>query len=494
MKFIFRFLLISVVLLGLNFCNILFPEKKDDKKNLLIGAAALNASRSAGATATYTISGTVSDLWTTGLVLQNNAGDDATVTAASGTTAGTFTFATKVSGAYAVTVKTQPTAATCTVSSGSGTATASVTNVSVSCLTTIGGGILKLLSSLTGAVSVFAGPANGTTTTGDTDGTGTAARFSTAGDVTTDGTNLYVSDNGNNKIRKIVIATGVVTTLAGPAQGATTSGDTDGTGSAARFNSPIGITTDGTNLYVSDNSNNKIRKIVIASGVVTTLAGPAQGTTTNGDTDGTGNATRFNTPFGITTDGTNLYVCDFSNNKIRKIVIASGVVTTLAGPAQGTATSGDLDGTGNAARISAPRGITTDGTSLYVADTGNNKIRKIVIATGVVTVLAGPAQGTTTSGDTDGTGNAARFNVPFGITTDGTNLYVGDFSNNKIRKIVIASGVVTTLAGPAQGTTTSGDLDGTGNAARFSAPRGITTDGTNLYVADATNNKIRKIQ
>ena len=284
-----------------------------------------------------------------------------------------------------------------------------------------------------------------------------------------------------------------VTTFAGPAQGSRASSDTDGTGNAARFNYPYGITTDGTNLYVADNNNNKIRKIVIATGAVTTLAGPAQGSTVSGDTDDTGNAARFKNPSSITTDGTNLYVADSNNNKIRKIVIATGAVTTLAGPAQGSTTSGDTDDTGNAARFYNPNGITTDGTNLYVADSNNNKIRKIVIATGAVTTLAGPAQGSTTSGDTDGTGNAARFYIPSGITTDGTNLYVADYFNNKIRQIVITTGVVTTLAGPAQGSRASGDTDGTGNAARFYIPSGITTDGTNLYVADAYNNKIRQI-
>jgi len=490
-----RILEIAVSVLMISVFTVGCDKKKDDNtKTLALGAAALGASRSTGSTAsTYTVGGTVSDLWTSGLVLQNNAGDDLTVTAASGTTSGTFTFATKVSGAYAVTVKTQPSFATCTVSSGSGTASANVTNVSVSCATSIGGGILKFLSSLTGTVSVFAGPANGTTTSGDLDGTGNAARFNNMQSITTDGNNLYVADSSNNKIRKVVISTGAVSVLAGPANGTTTSGDLDGTGTAARFNTPNAITTDGINLYVTEGSNHKIRKVVISTGAVSVLAGPANGTTTSGDLDGTGNAARFAGPTGITSDGTNLYVADQGNNKIRKIVIATGVVTTLAGPAQGTTTAGDLDGTGNAARFAGLWGITTDGTNLFVAEYNNNKIRKIVIATGVVSVFAGPANGTTTSGDTDGTGTAARFSGIYNLATDGTNLYVADSSNNKIRKIVISTGVVTTLVGPAQGTTTSGDLDGTGTAVRFLSPKGIISDGTSLYVTEG-NNKIRKIQ
>ena len=159
---------------------------------------------------------------------------------------------------------------------------------------------------------------------------GAAARFLDPRGITNDGTNLYVTDSGNHTIRKIVISSGAVTTLAGTAG---SSGSADGTGAAARFYSPRGITNDGTNLYVTDTSNQTIRKIVISSGVVTTLAGTAG---SFGSTDGTGAAARFLDPRGITNDGTNLYVTDTSNQTIRKIVISSGAVTTLAGTAGGS--------------------------------------------------------------------------------------------------------------------------------------------------------------
>ena len=173
------------------------------------------------------------------------------------------------------------------------------------------------------------------------------------------------------------------------------------------------------------------------------------------------------------------------NHTIRKIVIATGEVTTLAGTA---GSYGSTDGTGIAALLQYPFGITTDGTNLYVADTGNYTIRKIVISTGEVTTLAGTAR---SYGSTNGTGTAARFNNPFGITMDGTNLYVADTGNHTIRKIVIATGEVTTLAGIAG---SYGSTDGTGTAARFNNPFGITIDGTNLYVADTGNYTIRKIE
>ena len=106
-------------------------------------------------------------------------------------------------------------------------------------------------------------------------------------------------------------------------------------------------------------------------------------------------------------------------------------------------------------------------------------------STGVLTTLAGSS-----SGSTDAAGTSASFNHPRGITTDGTNLYVADYSNNRIRKIVISTGVVTTLAGSTNGTTDHT----TGTSAKFFYPRGITTDGTNLYVSDTGNHRIRKIQ
>jgi hypothetical protein len=260
-----------------------------------------------------------------------------------------------------------------------------------------------------------------------------------------------------------------VTTLAGSSWGST-----DATGTSASFATPAGITTDGTNLYVADQSNSRIRKIVIDNGTVTTLAGSSWGST-----DATGTSARFYWPMGITTDGSNLYVADSGNNRIRKIVISTGVVTTLAG-----SSSGSTDATGTSASFANPIGITTDGTNLYVADDGNNRIRKIVISTGVVTTLAGSS-----NGFADATGTSAMFKFPYGITTDGTNLYVSDYGNHRIRKIVISTGVVTTLAGSSQGST-----DGTGTSATFDEPYGITTDGTNLYVAEVGEHKIRKIE
>ena len=304
-------------------------------------------------------------------------------------------------------------------------------------------------------------------------------RFNNPNQITTDRTNLFIADTSNHTIRKVVISTGVVTTLAGSAGNI---GSTDGTGTIARFNWPDGITTDGTNLYVSESGNHTIRKVVISTGVVTTLAGSAG---LSGSTDGTGTAARFNSPRFITTDGTNLFVAEHDNHTIRKIVISTGAVTTIAGSA---GIIGSTDGTGTAARFNTPYGIATDGISLFITELFNHTIRKMVISTGVVTTIAGSAG---VIGSTDGTGTAARFYEPVGITTDGTNLFVSDYANHTIRQVVIATGAVTTVAGSAGLVATT---DGVGSSARFNYPRGITTDGTSLFETDYWGYTIRRIQ
>jgi sugar lactone lactonase YvrE len=267
------------------------------------------------------------------------------------------------------------------------------------------------------------------------------------------------------------------TTFAGPSGGA---GSADGTGNAARFGDPDGVATDsGGNVYVADSENNTIRKITPA-GVVTTLAGSAG---LSGSADGIGSAARFDGPWGVATDiGGNVYVADTGNDTIRKIT-PTGMVTTLAGS---PGLDGSADGTGSAARFDNPQGLATDGGgNVYVTDTGNITIRKITAA-GVVTTLAGTAG---EGGSADGTGSAARFNDLTGAATDrGGNVYVTDTGNHTVRKITPA-GVVTTVGGSPG---LKGSADGVGSAARFNAPSAVAIDSAgNVYVADRDNNEIR---
>ena len=231
------------------------------------------------------------------------------------------------------------------------------------------------------------------------------------------------------------------------------SGNTDGTGTAASFDTPTGVAVDGKgNVYVADRYNHTIRKIT-PSGEVTTLAGSGR----SGSTDGTGTIASFYYPTGVTVDGTGtIYVADRYNNTIRKIT-PTGEVTTLAG----SGNLGSTDGTGTAASFDTPTGVAVDGKgNVYVADRYNHKIRKIT-PTGEVTTLAGSGS----SGSTDGTGTAASFNYPYGVTVDGTGtIYVAGGNNHKIRKIssgkVVLTGTAPNEAGTHNVTLTADDGNG----------------------------------
>jgi sugar lactone lactonase YvrE len=319
-----------------------------------------------------------------------------------------------------------------------------------------------------GVVTTLAGSA--TAQSESADGTGAAARFNGPDGVAVDEAgNVFVADRHSNTIRKVTPA-GVVTTLAGSATAAP--GSSDGTGAAASFNFPCGVAVDGAgNLFVADSFNDTIRKVTPA-GVVTTLAGSAGSL---GSADGTGDAARFDRPQGVAVDGAgNLFVTDMGNDTIRKIT-PSGVVTTLAGSA--TAAPESADGTGSDAHFNRPQGVAMDGAnSLFVTENGT--IRKVTPA-GVVTTLAGTAG---LFGSADGIGADARFNAPYGAAVDQAgNIFVADCGNNAIRKIT-ASGVVTTVVGVAAQTSV-GNLPGP-LPASIICPNGVAVDssGTRLTI------------
>jgi sugar lactone lactonase YvrE len=350
-----------------------------------------------------------------------------------------------------------------------------------------GGSIQGYVPSLSTAVNIFVGNPSQA-------GTGTdllPGLLINPYQITTYGRYLYIADMGSNNIRRVEIATQIMNTFAGDVAGAAGGRNDGGVGTATRFNSPRGITTDGTFLYVADYANHAIRRITISTGFVESFAGTL-GATAGATEAAAGSAALFNGPSGITNDGTNLYVADTTNNKIRKIVIGAtdGLrnVSTISGLTGGVGTAGWLDGPGTGALFSGPEGIATDGTNIYIADTGNNRIRQVKISDGETSTLAGSGA----IGSVDAAiGTNATFYGPSGITTDGTYLYIADSTNNKIRKVEIAAPhAVTTIAGSG----TAGSTNGIGTAASFYGPKGITTDGLNLFVSDYSGYSIRKIQ
>jgi hypothetical protein len=309
---------------------------------------------------------------------------------------------------------------------------------------------------------------------GIADGVGTAASFSSPQGIVAVGTMLYVADTANNAIRRVDTVTNSVTTFA--------TGFTGG---------PHGIACDGTNLYVADTDDHTVKQVALATGIVTVLAGTSGAL---GSANGVGAAARFFFPYDVVVVGGDLYVTDTFNHTIRRIVIASATVSTFAG---GAGAPGSTDGIGAAARFKFPGGIASDGTNLYVSDYSNQTIRQVTIPGANATTLAGRLGIT---GSADGTGIAASFNCPAGLATDGTNLYIADSYNCTTRQLVLATTAVTTIAGLPG---TPGSVDGGKYAwngvypippALMSYPGGVALISGVLYVADSGNNTIRAIQ
>jgi hypothetical protein len=309
---------------------------------------------------------------------------------------------------------------------------------------------------------------------GFADGTGTLASFDSPEGIASDGfpsPSLYVADTRNHVVRKVSLG-GSVTTVAGNPPRA---GSADLQGEAARFRAPAGVAVVGDDAFIADTENHTIRKIDSA-GVATTIAGSA------GSPGSTDNPPRFRFPGGITALGGDLYVTDSENHTIRRVT-TSGLVTTIAGNPGAT---GSADGSGTTALFNNPQGIVALGGELYVTDSGNHTIRKVTTA-GVVDTLAGSPG---TPGSEDGSSAVARFRSPLGIATLGPSLYVSDSGNHTIRKVLVPSGATSTFAGSAG---QPGFADGSGADARFSSPDGIAGVGSALYVADGGNHAVRRI-
>jgi sugar lactone lactonase YvrE len=287
--------------------------------------------------------------------------------------------------------------------------------------------------------------------------------------------NFYIADSHNNLIRKID-STGRVTTIGGTGL----EGSQDGKGNEASFFYPVSVFADKKgNVFVSDTHNNLIRKIDSA-GNVTTIAGSKPGVENKFNES---LALKLDNPAGICEDSQgNLYISDWANNVVRKIA-PDGSARILAGT---VGNRGAKDGFGAEASFYLPWGIVADSLgNIYVADFRNNMIRKIS-PQGMVSTFAG----TTTRGSTDGNAKAASFFHPAGLAIDKKgNLYVADSGNNKIRKIT-PDGMVTTLAGNGS----RGKANGRALAASFYKPYALALgrDGS-LFVADYQNNLVRKI-
>ena len=298
---------------------------------------------------------------------------------------------------------------------------------------------------------------------------------------------VYFADTDNDVVRKVAFATGLITTVAGNGLPGST-GD-GGPATSARLKAPedVFVAASG-DLYIADTGNHEIRKVAAATGVITTVAG-------NGSPGSTGDlglatAARLNSPRGITVASNgDFYIGDRSNNKVRKVIALTGLIMTYAGT--GTAGYSGDGALATLARLNRPQGIhLASNGDLYIADALNSAIRKVAAVTGIITTYAGT--GTAGFSGDGGAATSAQLNAPEAMHLNSVgDLYIADTVNNRIRR-VSAGGTITTVAGT--GTAGSVGDGGSATAAQLDTPRGIAI-GSNgaYYIGDRNNNKIRKV-
>jgi uncharacterized protein (TIGR03437 family) len=299
--------------------------------------------------------------------------------------------------------------------------------------------------------------------------------------------NLFIAVNGSYRIRK-VSAGGIITTVAG--NGAEGFSGDGGPATAASFGEPTGVAVDaGGNLFIADAYNNRIRK-VSAGGIITTAAGNGTAGFSGDGGPATSAALQLGFSGGVAVDSSgNLLIADTGNNRIRK-VSAAGVITTVAG--NGTQGFSGDGGLATAAELYKPVGIAVDASgNLFFADLDNYRIRK-VSASGIITTVAG--NGTAAFSGDGGPATSASLGGPYGVAVDaGGELFIADTYNNLIRK-VSASGIITTVAGGGSPLTPALGDGGPATSAWFDSPEGVAVDVFgNLFIADTFNNRIREV-
>ncbi len=427
--------------------------EKSPKIKTILALAKNSSNPTTTANNSYSLGGSISGLGGGSITILLNSSESLIISVD-----GNFTFLTQLnlSTSYDVTISSLPSGKYCSIQNGTGTIQANTINITITCQDgsangpLVGGTILNPLN-LAYQVTTL----------------GSGGSFTAINGVTTDGTNIYTANAGNHTVNKYVPSTSAYTLLAGQAG---TSGNVDAIGGTARFNNPDGVVYVSGYLYVTDVSNSSIRKIDLSNNSVSTIA------------------TGLTSPYGITSDGSYLYVT--VQHEVKKISLSSFAVTSLAGGAAGYA-----DGTGASAQftITATTGsITYDGTNLYLVDNANCAIRKITPSSGVVTTIIGSPPPTAICASVDGIGTAtARLASVDGIASDGTNIYLTETGTCLIRKITMSSLTLSTVVGLSGSCSV---LDGSGTSARMFNTAMMTSDGVRLYVADWGGDALRKIE
>ncbi len=350
-----------------------------------------------------------------------------------------------------------------------------------------GANVVREINHSTRVVSTIAG--NGTAGYSGDAGPATAAELAGPDDLALDGSgDLYIADSNNNVVREVNLKTGIITTVGGTGT-AGYSGD-GGPATAASLSDPDGIALNGSgNLFIADTNNNAVREVNLKTGTITTVAGTgAQGDSGDG---GPAISAEVNAPEGIAVDGSgNLFIADTGNNVVREVNLATGIITTVAGNGTG-ADQGD-GGPAAAAELNSPEGVAVSASGeLYIADSGNSAVRAVNLKTGIITTVAG--NGNEGYWGDGGPATLAELASPVGLALDGSgDLFIADNASNTLREVNLGTGIITTAAGgDAQGY--SGD-GGPATVAELGFPNDVALDASgDLFIADTANNVVREV-
>jgi sugar lactone lactonase YvrE len=300
---------------------------------------------------------------------------------------------------------------------------------------------------------------------------------------------LHIADAYNYETRKVDMSTRMITKVAGTWWRGYNGDNIPAV--TAMLNYTFGVHVDASrNVYIADTYNHRIRKVDATTGIITTVAGTgSKGSSGDG---GPAISARLRYPYGVYVDASgNIFIADTLNYRIRKVDATTGIITTVAG--DGAAKFSGDGGPATSASIRKSYDVAVDSAgNIFIADSHNHAIRKVDAATGIITTVAGKGAQAGSSGD-DGPATSANLNQPYGVFVDAEkNIYIADSKNDRIRKVDATTGIITTVAG----TGTGGDSGDGGPAtlARLDFPEGVWVDRAgNIYIADTFNDRIKKV-
>jgi trimeric autotransporter adhesin len=300
--------------------------------------------------------------------------------------------------------------------------------------------------------------------------------------------NIYIADTSNSRIRLVTKSTGIITTVAG--DGTTVYKGDGGLATSAGLYYPNGVAVDASgNIYIADTSNQRVRLVTKSTGIITTVAG--DGTIGYKGDGGLATSAGLYTPNDVAVDASgNIYIADTVNSRIRLVTKSTGIITTVAGD-ESKLYNGD-GGLATSASLSTPYRIAVDASgNIYIADSGNHRVRLVTKSTGIITTVAG--DGTIGYKGDGGLATSASLYYPYGVAADASgSIYIADTGNHRIRMVTKSTGIITTVAG--DGTLGYEGDGGLATSAGLYAPYGVAVDASGIiYIADTFHHGIRLV-